>query len=276
MPIRSLFSLAGSILLAVAAPGQNAPATAKPQAAPAATSSAATNAQAAEAGAARNSATYGSGGAQSTTQGGSRGSGAGRTRAGSQAGAQGGVQSQGSGQSQAGRPGITGVPGYRAGFRGPRGTAAPAATAAVTVTGDNDGSAPPRGEQSVALPGVPVLHNAFGITKGTPIQVRLQQPVDSGHARNGDTVHGTLAAPIGSAPAGAPVQLTVVAVAAAGQMSSNGELSLQVVSVNGERVLSDVITAEGKEGTRIMPDDAPGRGTEAIFTPDQPLTLPAG
>ena len=59
-------------------------------------------------------------------------------------------------------------------------------------------------------------------------------------------------------------------------MSSNGELSLQVVSVNGERVISDVITAEGKEGAKILPDDAPGLGTEAIFTPDQPLTLPAG
>ena len=71
------------------------------------------------------------------------------------------------------------------------------------------------------------------------------------------------------------MELTVVAVAAAGQMSSQGELSLQVISIDGQSVLSDVITAEGKEGQKLLPDDAPSRGTEAVFTPDQPLTLPA-
>ncbi len=265
--LRSIL-LVGAITVAAAAHGQTAPATASPQTsntAPAAISPAATGAQAAEAGAARNSATRGSrGAAQSRRQGG--------TRSAAQAGGQ---NTQGGGtQPAAGtQPGITGVPGYNAGFSGPQNTPAPAATADVVVTGVNDGS---KRTEAAVLPGVTLMHNALGIAKGTPIHIRLRQPVDSGHAKNGDTVYGVLTAPVGGVPAGAPVQLTVVAVAAAGQMFSNGELSLQVVSVNGERVLSDVITAEGKEGAKIMPDDAPGRGTEAIFTPDQPLTLPAG
>ena len=166
------------------------------------------------------------------------------------------------------------MPQYHAGFRGPSDTPAQAATAAVTITGDGDGS--PNSKAPAVLPGVRLPRNAFGIAKGTPIHVRLLQAVDSGHAKNGQMVRGVLTAPLGNAPAGAPVELTVVAVAGAGQMASNGELSLQVVSVNGEEVLSDVITAEGKEGQKILPDDAPARGTEAIFTADQPITLPAG
>ena len=104
--------------------------------------------------------------------------------------------------------------------------------------------------------------------------VKLLQPVDSGHAKNGDMLRGVLAAPLGGIQAGAPVQLTVVASAAAGQMTSYGELSLQVVSINGQMVLSDVVTAEGKEGKTILADDAPARGTEAVFPSDQPITLP--
>jgi hypothetical protein len=255
--------LLGTLAVAIAVHGQTAPATSTPQTgstAPASTSPAATAAQAAEVSAARDSATHGSRAAmQSKGQGSARRHSARSANQGTPA------------QNDAGnQPGITGVPGYGPGA--PRGTA-PNATADVVITGTNDGSKP---GQTAGLPGITAIHNAFGIAKGTPIHVRLQQPVDSGHARNGDTVRGVLSAPVGGVPAGAPVQLTVVAVAAAGQMSSNGELSLQVVSVNGERVLSEVVTAEGKEGAKIMPDDAPARGTEAIFTPDQPLTLPAG
>jgi hypothetical protein len=84
-----------------------------------------------------------------------------------------------------------------------------------------------------------------------------------------------LVAPVGGAPAGAPVELTVVAAAAAGQMTSAGELSLQVIRINGTTVLSEVVTATGEEGKKIIPDAAPERGTEAVFTPDKPLTLPA-
>ncbi len=118
-------------------------------------------------------------------------------------------------------------------------------------------------------------HNALGVAIGTPIQVRLQQTIDSGHAHNGDTVRGVLAAPLGRLPTGAEVGLTVVAAAAAGQLASSGVLSLQVISINGQQILSQVVTAEGQEGKKGLADDAPERGTEATFTSDQPITLPA-
>lgn len=158
---------------------------------------------------------------------------------------------------------------------------APVASAnrSVGVLGDSDGDGTldrfAIGPDSAALPGITVLHNTLGIATGTAIQVRLQQTVDSGQAHNGDTLQGVLASPLGKVPSGAPVTLTVVAAAAAGQLSSSGVLSLQVVSVNGEQVLSQVITAEGQEGTKTLADEAPARGTEAVFTSDQPITLPA-
>lgn len=170
--------------------------------------------------------------------------------------------------------GITGVPRYRAGIRGPRGTAAPAATGSVATVGDLDANGQP--DDSIMLPGMPaLLHNSLGIQPGTPIQVRVKAPVDSGHAKNGDMIQGTLVEPVGKVPAGAPVELTVVATAAAGQMTSVGELSVQIVRINGENALSQVITAMGQESKRDLADTAPKRGTEAILTPDKPLTLPA-
>jgi len=158
-------------------------------------------------------------------------------------------------------------------MRGPRGTTAPAATAAIETIGATDGIGSPN--TSVSLPGIASFKNAPGITPGAPIHVRLQSSVDSGHAKNGDTLRGTLVEPIGEAPAGAPVELTVVATAAAGQMTSAGELSVQVIRINGVPVLSQVVTATGQEGKKVIPDAAPERGTEAILTPDKPITLPA-
>ncbi len=144
------------------------------------------------------------------------------------------------------------------------------------VTGEGTGGVPDRSlEDGAPLPGIALQHNRLGIAAGTPIQVRLSQTVDSGNVRNGQTVQGSLAAPLGKVAAGSPVELTVVAAARAGEINSYGELSLQIVSINGEPLLSEVITAEGKEGKKILADDAPARGTEAIFTPDQVITLPA-
>lgn len=158
---------------------------------------------------------------------------------------------------------------------GQRQPPAPAANSSVGVIGAGKLGPGATGMGSAALPGVAILHNAYGIAPGTPISVRLQQQVDSGHAKNGDTVRAVLTSPVGSLPSGAPVLLTVVAAAAAGEISSSGTLSLQVISINGQDVLSQVITAEGKEGVKTLADDAPARGTEAVFTPAQPITLPA-
>lgn len=158
-------------------------------------------------------------------------------------------------------------------------TPVPAANGSVRVIGDGDGDGildrAARSGDSATLPGVTTPHNSLGIPAGTPILVRLETAVDSGRARNGDVLRGVLASALGKLPNGAPVILTVVAAAPAGQVGSGGVLSLQVTSINGERVLSQIVTAEGKEGTKLLPDDAPARGTEAVFTPDETVSLPA-
>ncbi len=155
--------------------------------------------------------------------------------------------------------------------------AAPDATADISITGkgDHTGTGGGTGGVNSSKLGVPQFRNALGVPAGAKIQVKLKKPVDSGHAKNGDMLDGVLAAPLGKVPAGAPVKLTVVAAAAAGQMRDVGELSLQVISVNGQDLLSNVITAEGEEGKKLLADDAPTQGTEAILTPDKVITLPA-
>ena len=247
-----------------AAPGQTTAPVATPatqSSAPAAISPAATGSQANAAGATANSATRGS------RRAGGRGS------ASSAASSNSSPANSGGSASGGGAPaaGITGVPRYRAGFHGPAGTPAPDATATIEVTGETKGNGKP--DEQATLPGIASFSN--GLKAGTPIQVRLQAPVDSGHAKNGDILRGTLVTAVAGAPAGAPVELTVVAAAPAGQMTSAGELSVQVIKINGNTVLSDVVTATGEEGKKIQPDAAPSRGTEAILTPDKPLTLPA-
>lgn len=128
---------------------------------------------------------------------------------------------------------------------------------------------------SASLPIAAMRNNALGIASGTPIVVRLNQSVDSGHVKNGQVLKGTLARAVGNAAAGSSVDITVVSAAAAGTMSSAGELSLQVTRINGNTALSQVITAQGKTGPRLTADADPARGTEAQITADQQLTLPA-
>lgn len=168
-------------------------------------------------------------------------------------------------------PSVTGVPRYRAGFRGPRDEAAPATPGNVSRVGA-DGAI---NAGAATLPVARLRFNDLGLAAGTPIAVRLASTVDSGHVKNGDTLNGTLEKPVGSMPVGTPVELTVVSAAAAGQMKSSGELSVQVVRIGGKDALSQVITAEGKEGAKLTADGAPERGTEAQLGPDQPLVLPA-
>jgi hypothetical protein len=160
---------------------------------------------------------------------------------------------------------------------GRRTATVPAVPSAIIVTGkgDNTGTGDGTGSIHSSSLSIPQIPNAFGITQGTKLHVRLRQPVDSAHAHNGDMADGVLTEAAGSAPAGSPVKLTIVAASAAGQMSSAGELSLQVVSINGETVLSNVITVLGETGKTYLADDEPNRGTEAIITPDNPIELPA-
>lgn len=150
---------------------------------------------------------------------------------------------------------------------------APAANGDVQVTGFPAANASGTADRPL-LP-IASTGNGLGIPSGTPIVVRLRTAVDSGHAHNGDMLDGTLDAAVGNLPAGTPVKLTVVQAAPAGRISSYGQLSLQVVSIADRRVLSNTVTAIGKEGAKELPDAAPARGTEAVFTPDQPISLPA-
>jgi hypothetical protein len=165
---------------------------------------------------------------------------------------------------------VTGVPRYRTGFRESGKTSAPATQDSLSTVG---GSA--TANHDASLPIVTIRNNDLGIAAGTPIEVHLDQTVDSAHAVNGQTLRGKLVKAAGDAPAGSPVELTVVAVAAAGQMSSAGELSLQIVRIHGQDALSQVITAQGQQGPRLTADAAPARGTEASISANQTLIFPA-
>ena len=105
-------------------------------------------------------------------------------------------------------------------------------------------------------------------SSGTLLKVQMQERVSSADARNGQILRGQLIEAVtleGRAFAvGAPVTITVVAVAKAGELTSAGELSLQVEAVGQEEVLSDVMVILGKEGTRDLGDSAPAKGTEAV------------
>ncbi len=119
------------------------------------------------------------------------------------------------------------------------------------------------------------LGNQLGVRSGTPIHVRLSSTVDSAHVHNGDLLDAALAEPLANISAGAPVKLTVVQASPAGALLSFGELSLQVISVAGKSLLSDTISAQGKEGKKEQPDSAPALGTEAVFTSGEVITVPA-
>ncbi|QEE27418.1 hypothetical protein FTW19_04965 [Terriglobus albidus] len=114
-------------------------------------------------------------------------------------------------------------------------------------------------------------------SSGTLLKVQMQERVSSADARNGQTLRGQLTEAVtleGRAFAvGAPVTVTVVAVAKAGEINSAGELSLQVEAVGQEEVLSDVIVILGKEGTRELGDSAPAKGTEAVVEAKSVLTF---
>ena len=166
---------------------------------------------------------------------------------------------------------VTGVPRYHAGFRGPASTPAPATPGELSRVGDDRAI----DADSVRLAVAGFRNNSLGIAAGTPITVRLKDTVDSGHVKNGQTIRAMLVNAVPGAPAGSDVELSVVSSAAAGQMNSAGELSIQIVRINGSEALSQVITAQGKQGAALTADGAPARGTEAQLGPDQPLVLPA-
>jgi hypothetical protein len=103
----------------------------------------------------------------------------------------------------------------------------------------------------------------------TPLSVKLNQAASSGSQRNGDTLTGTLLAPVAASngtvmKAGTPVKATVLSAAKAGQVQSAGVLSLEVFEVGGVRVTSNVLEFAGREGHRDVADANPEKGTEAM------------
>jgi hypothetical protein len=155
--------------------------------------------------------------------------------------------------AQSTSPGTTSAPVVDSAPAGPVG---PAPAAAV-----NDAAA-----EASPTSGIP---KAVYIPAHAELAVRLHQPVDSGHVRNGDMIEATLAAPVKTSdgkvlPVGTRVGVTVVAVAAAGKFQSQGEMTLQVTRVGNVGVLTEAETFFGKEGYKELPDSAPAKGTEAV------------
>ena len=133
------------------------------------------------------------------------------------------------------------------------------------------GPAPAAPVNDVAAEASPTsgIPKAVYIPAHAELAVRLHQPVDSGHVRNGDMLEATLAAPVKASdgkvlPVGTRVGVTVVAVAAAGKFQSQGEMTLQVTHVGNVGVLTEAETFFGKEGYKELPDSAPAKGTEAV------------
>jgi len=116
------------------------------------------------------------------------------------------------------------------------------------------------------------------IAPHTAIAVRLANAIDSGHLKNGDTVHASLANPIALSPRGTlkastPADLTVVETLPAGRLYAAGEFSLQLIRVGPVSVYTDTLTYRGKPGHKDLPDSAPAVGTDAGLPSGAELTF---
>jgi hypothetical protein len=111
------------------------------------------------------------------------------------------------------------------------------------------------------------------IAAKTAIPLTLDEAIDSGRVKNGQTVLGALSAPVGKLPAGTAVALTVVATVPAGKVNAVGEFSLQVVRVGKSEVYTDTQTFRGKPGHKDVADAAPAIGTDAGLPKGAPLTF---
>lgn len=93
------------------------------------------------------------------------------------------------------------------------------------------------------------------LPSGTKVIVRLNAEIDSGTATQGQAWSGTTASDILVAdrmavPAGSPVNGIVTDAKSSGRLHSNGELALQVTSVNGIAIATDTLTRDGTGHTK--------------------------
>lgn len=112
----------------------------------------------------------------------------------------------------------------------------------------------------------------------TAIAVRLANAIDSGHLKNGDTVHATLTSAVALSPhgtlnTGTPAELTVVETLPAGRLYASGEFSLQLLRIGSIAVYTDTLTYRGKAGHKDLPDSAPQVGTDAGLASGAELTF---
>jgi hypothetical protein len=115
------------------------------------------------------------------------------------------------------------------------------------------------------------------IAPHTAIPIALDEAIDSGKLKNGQTVQARLTAPVSShgktLPAGTRAEVTVVATVPAGKLNAEGEFSLQLESVGGVAAYTDTQTFRGKPGTRDVADAAPAIGTDAGLARGATLTF---
>ncbi|HWZ11840.1 MAG TPA: hypothetical protein VNX22_01730 [Acidobacteriaceae bacterium] len=133
--------------------------------------------------------------------------------------------------------------------------AAPAQDNAPVTTQDNapvttQESAPVKASRSETM-----ASTRTNLPAGTKVIVRLNSPLDSGTATQGQTWSGTTASDIlidnkVAVPAGSPVNGTVTDAKSSGRLHGNGLLSLQVSSVNGIPIATDTLTRDGAGHTK--------------------------
>jgi hypothetical protein len=100
-----------------------------------------------------------------------------------------------------------------------------------------------------------MLAGAQTIPAGTKITIRTESQINSGSARTGQIVSGTLARDVVAngktvIKAPAPVKIKVSAAKSSGRLHAPGELTLRLVSVDGTSVSTSAFRAKGKSHTK--------------------------
>jgi hypothetical protein len=100
-----------------------------------------------------------------------------------------------------------------------------------------------------------MLAGAQTIPAGTKITIRTESQINSGSARTGQIVSGTLARDVVAngktvIKAPAPVKIKISAAKSSGRMHAPGELTLRLVSVDGTSVSTSAFRAKGKSHTK--------------------------
>ena len=107
----------------------------------------------------------------------------------------------------------------------------------------------------VMLLGSSLLAAAVEIPAGTHVTVRINQSLNSGTTKTGQSWSGTLTSDISAngkvlAKAGDPVKGKVTYAKSSGRLHDPGQLSLRLSSINGETVYSSRVSRKGASHTK--------------------------